>query len=195
VIGAGAWFRDFAELLERIEVTDASGARQSLDDGAARAIDRILEVRQTRNKVLLVGNGGSAAIVSHMHSDLAKSVGVRALVFHDIPLLTATVNDDGYEQVFSQPMTTWLDPGDLLIVVSSSGRSPNILNALKAASAAGVDVITLSGFEADNPLRGGGAVNFWVSSKSYGLVEGVHTAISHYLTDAATARVLAEQPA
>jgi len=138
-----------------------------------------------RKKVMLIGNGGSAAIVSHMHNDLCMSVGVRAVVFHELPLLTALTNDHGYECVFARPLELWADPGDVLFAFSSGGRSTNILGAVRAALARDCQVITLSGFKPDNPLRGMGLLNFYVPSQSYGYVETAHSALAHFLTDSA----------
>ena len=123
-----------------------------------------------------------------MHNDLVKCVGVRAQVFFDVPLLTAITNDDGYEEVFEQPIRQWTDPGDVLVAISSSGRSENILRAARAAREAGADVIAISGFDADNPLRAMGSPSFWVDSHDYGAVESSHTILTHYLTDRAAAR-------
>ena len=165
----------------------------SLDDGCRRAVDELLRVRRDGRSVFLIGNGGSSAIATHMHNDLMKNVGVRASVFHDVPLMTAITNDDGYARVFSDPLKQWIEAGDVLISVSSSGRSENILRATDLALASGAKVLTLTGFDADNPLRKLGVVNFYVASHAYGLVESAHTVLTHLITDSAAAR-LAEGP-
>ncbi len=180
------WIGAVVRLLESMQASDADDPLD-LEDGVRRAVDRILAVKAP-NKVMLVGNGGSAAIARHMHNDLVKCVGVRAQVFYDVPLLTAITNDDGYEQVFEQPIRQWTDPGDVLVAISSSGRSENILRAARAAREAGADVIAISGFDADNPLRAMGSPSFWVDSHDYGAVESSHTILTHYLTDRAAAR-------
>jgi D-sedoheptulose 7-phosphate isomerase len=184
---ASEWLRELAGLLEAAVVTDAEGTEIELDVAAERAVDRLVAVR-ARNKVMLVGNGGSAAIAQHMHNDLAKSVGLRAQCFFDAPLMTAITNDDGYPECFEQPIERWTDPGDVLVAISSSGRSENILRAARAAAAGGADVITLSGFAPDNPLRSLGAFNFYVACSAYGPLEAAHMALGHYLTDRATSR-------
>lgn len=183
--GAIAYFRKLSELLLSLQVTDRHGAAVSLDKGANEAVDMVLRVRSASGKVMLMGNGGSAAIASHMHNDLCKTVGVRALVFHEVPLLTALTNDHGYGCVFERPLALWADPGDLLLAISSSGQSENILRAVRAAAAKECRIITLSGFRADNPLRSMGHLNFYAPSEVYGYVELVHTALSHFLTDCA----------
>lgn len=134
---------------------------------------------------MLVGNGGSAAIVSHMQNDLCKAVGVRAMVFNEPPLLTALSNDHGYGCVFERPVDLWAESGDLLLAISSSGQSENILRAARSAKARGCQILTLSGFLADNPLRGMGHLNFYAPSQVYGYVELVHSVLAHFLTDCA----------
>jgi D-sedoheptulose 7-phosphate isomerase len=132
---------------------------------------------------MLIGNGGSAAIVSHVQNDLCKQAGIRALVFTEPPLLTALGNDCGYDSVFELPVELWASSGDLLIAVSSSGRSENILRAVHAATLQGCQIVTLSGFQADNPLRCMGDVNFYVPAHTYGFVESAHMALAHCLID------------
>ena len=174
-----------SDLMLATEVTDHSGHRLSLQEGSEKAIQMILEVGAASGKVMLAGNGGSAAIVSHVHNDLCKAVGVRALVFTEQPLLTALANDDGYGSVFEAPVELWAQPGDLLITVSSSGRSENIVRVLKSAVEKECQVITFSGFDSDNPSRTTGDLNFYVASDVYGYVETAHAALAHFITDRA----------
>jgi D-sedoheptulose 7-phosphate isomerase len=188
------YFRTLSELMLTMEVTDGRAATLSLDQGAERAIQAILEVRSASSKVMLTGNGGSSAIVSHVQNDLCKAVGVRALVFTEQPLLTALANDHGYGCVFQRPLELWAEPGDLLLAVSSSGKSENILRAARAALEKGCRVITLSGFSPDNPLRQMGDLNFYVPSDVYGYVETAHAALAHFITDRAKS-IAASQPA
>jgi D-sedoheptulose 7-phosphate isomerase len=134
---------------------------------------------------MLAGNGGSAALVSHMQNDLCKAIGVRALVFNEQPLLMALANDHGYGCVFERPIELWAEPSDLVVTVSSSGKSENILRAVRASVARGCQVITFSGFSPDNPLRQMGDLNFYVRSDVYGYVETAHAVLTHYMTDQA----------
>ncbi|MGJ0510217.1 MAG: SIS domain-containing protein [Methylocystis sp.] len=132
--------------------------------------------------VWLIGNGGSASIASHAAVDLLTA-GERASVLTDPALTTCVANDFGYDQVYAYPLQRLMERWDLLIAISSSGQSPNILNGAKAAKAVGATVVTLSGFKPDNPLRALGDVNLWVDSTDYGVVELEHAAILHRLTD------------
>ena len=104
-------------------------------------------------------------------------------VFSDAALLTCMSNDFGYPEVFSKPVALYADPGDILIAISSSGKSINILNAVKAAREKKCCIITLSGFEADNPLRKSGDYNFYVPSHEYGYVELTHGVLCHSILD------------
>lgn len=182
---ATAYLETLSELMLAIQVTDRDGATLPLDDGSERTVQMILSVGANSRKVMLTGNGGSAAIASHMHNDLCKAVGVRALVFSEQPLMTALANDHGYECVFERPVQLWAEPGDLLITVSSSGKSQNILRAVKASSDMRCQIVTLSGFRPDNPLRQMGDINFYVGSDIYGYVETAHAALAHFITDRA----------
>lgn len=101
----------------------------------------------------------------------------------DPALITCLANDFGYEHVYSFALAAMVAPGDLLVAISSSGKSPNILNGVGAAKSAGASVVTLSGFGAANPLRSLGDVNLYVDSMDYGTVELEHAAILHRLTD------------
>jgi D-sedoheptulose 7-phosphate isomerase len=179
------YLAEFNRVLQQVAVTDDQQVRLGVDGAADRAVQLILDVRSHGHKVLLIGNGGSAAIVSHLHNDLTKAVGVRTLVFNEQPLLTALANDEGYATVFERPIAMWAEAGDLLIAVSSSGRSENILRGTQAALDAGARVITLSGFQSANPLRALGHLNLYVPSSHYGLVEQAHSVLTHYLSDAA----------
>ena len=179
------YFDRLAELSRAMVATDDKGVASTLDAAAEGLVKTILSVKKSGGKVMLVANGGSAAIISHMHNDLSKAVGVRAMVFNETPLLTALTNDDGYENAFEQCVDLWAQRNDLLIAISSSGRSANILRAVESAVGLGARVVTMSGFDSDNPLRRMGELNFYVSSHVYGYVELAHSSLTHFLTDRA----------
>lgn len=153
------------------------------DGGLDSAMRECVELIRTANRVHLVGNGGSAAVVAHAQNDLVKAGGIRAHVYQDVPLLTALANDNGYGRNYSDPLAIMLDEGDALIAVSSSGKSPNMHAAALTAKAEGATVITFTGFEPKNPLRQVGHLNFYVPSNDYGFVELTHAALLHCLTD------------
>jgi D-sedoheptulose 7-phosphate isomerase len=186
--GLNTYLAGFVRALERVEMTTGQGASLSIDEGIDAVVERVMSVKKSGGKALLIGNGGSAAIVSHVHNDLCKSVGVRAIVFNETPLLTAVANDHGYHEVFCRPLELWADRHDLLIAVSSSGESANIVNAATLAKQMGCRVVTFSGFGADNRLRKIGDVNVYVPASSYGHVEMVHSVIAHCISDLASTR-------
>ena len=132
------------------------------------------EAHDRKRKIILVGNGGSASIASHVAVDLTKVAGLRAITFNDDNLLTCFANDYGYEHWVEKALEYYSEPDDVAVLISSSGRSPNIVNGAAAARARALRVVTMSGFDADNPLRSSGELNFWVDSRSYNAVEMTH---------------------
>lgn len=167
------------EIEKEFQVTNKRNASLPLLDGFAKAISIMVEATNRKKKMIFVGNGGSAAIASHQAVDFWKNGGIKAIAFNDASLLTCLGNDCGYEHVFSEPVRCFADPGDVVLAISSSGRSPNILNAVTAAQSVGSRVITFSGFTIDNPLRRMGDVNFFVPVRAYGLVEVSHLIMIH----------------
>lgn len=161
----------------------ASGEALPLDAAIDRAIAWAQEAHDAGNKIMIVGNGGSAGIASHTAIDFSKNANLRALAFNDSSALTCLGNDFGYEHVFAKQIEFHGKPHDLLIAISSSGGSPNILNAVAAARARNIRAVTFSGFKADNPLRRSGDLNFYVPASEYGFVEMAHQALLHALLD------------
>jgi D-sedoheptulose 7-phosphate isomerase len=176
-------FDKFDSLLSEAECKDKANRPLTLEKGIRDVIGLIFTCRKRGKKVFLIGNGGSAAIASHISIDLLKNAHVRSLAFNDASLLTCLSNDLGYEQVFAKPVEVLADQGDLLLAISSSGRSKNILNAVSMAKQKGCGVITFSGFSRLNPLRKKGRLNFYVPSQSYGFVEISHLAIAHSIVE------------
>lgn len=162
---------------------DAAGKKLALGEAVAAFHDEVARCAAAGGKVIYIGNGGSASIAGHMAADLWKNGGVKTLCFSEPSLLTCLANDLGYENVFSAPTETYADKGDLYVAISSSGQSPNILKAAAAALKKGCTLVTMSGFKADNPLRGMGALNFYVDSMVYGVVETAHSALCHSVVD------------
>ena len=126
------------------------------------------------NKILFAGNGGSSAIASHCAVDLTKAAGLRSMTFNEVDLITCFANDYGYSEWLVKAVEAYGDEGDVIVLISSSGRSPNILRAAEGSKAMGLSVITLSGFDSENPLREAGDINLWVDSQSYNVVEMTH---------------------
>ncbi len=131
-------------------------------------------VRDTGNKLIFAGNGASASISSHAATDFTQHGKVRSIAFNDHNLITAFSNDYGYENWVAHALKAYADPGDLVVLISSSGKSPNIVNAAKYAQEQKLKLVTFSGFASGNPLNIMGAPSFWVDSRAYNIVESIH---------------------
>ena len=181
--GLERYFNTLADLLKDTEVTDADKRKIALSEGCEWFRRAAHAAHDAGNKIMFVGNGGSAGICSHLAIDFSKNGGLRAMAFNDPSALTCLGNDLGYENVFAKQIEFHGRAGDLLVAISSSGRSPNILNAVKAGRAANCKIVTFSGFTDDNDLRAAGDINFFVRSKEYGFVEVAHLALCHAVLD------------
>ena len=191
------YVQTFVDALRSTEVTDRKGTPLAVDDGITRVHGMMRRISRGTGKVMFVGNGGSAGIAGHLAIDFAKNGGVRSVTFNDASSLTCLGNDLGYDQVFAKQVEMQAFAGDVLIAISSSGRSRNILNAAQAAAKLRCEVITLSGFSRDNDLRRLGDVNFFVDSAVYGFVETAHQTVLHAILDTAmgwTAATKTTQP-
>jgi len=142
-----------------------------------------LLLRERRGTIFLVGNGASASMASHMSADLAKNAHLHTEVFSDVSLITAISNDLGYDQVFSEPLARRCNPCDMLVAISSSGRSPNVLAAVKVANEHGLTVVSLTAMASTNPLRRAGSINLYVPADTYSAAESCHAAILHHWMD------------
>lgn len=190
-IGQAASLKDrinpyFARLDRAIrdaECTDLRGTPMPMATAFEKVRAQAHAAHERGNKLMFIGNGGSAGITSHLATDFSKNGGLRATAFNDGAVLTCIGNDFGYEYVFAKQIEWHGRPGDLLLAISSSGRSANILKGARAARERGCGVVTLSGFEEDNPLRLAGDVNFYVRSSLYGFVEVAHLALLHAILD------------
>lgn len=147
------------------------------------AINLLRNTKSNNAGIYLIGNGGSASVAEHIAIDLTKNAGLKALTVSGSPMLTTFSNDFGYNNVFKKFIEKFGTKKDVLIAISSSGQSENIINACKEAKRKGLEVVTLSGFDADNPLRKLGGINFWVNSKAYGYLEIFHSLILHWIND------------
>jgi D-sedoheptulose 7-phosphate isomerase len=152
-------------------------ATAKVDLGALeRATSEVENAVKFGGKVILVGNGGSSAIASHVAVDFTKAAKIRAINFNEADLITCYANDYGYDQWVAEALESYADSGDIAILISSSGKSPNILNGAFKAKELGLKVVTLSGFESQNPLRNLGDINLWVDSSAYNVIEMAHQA-------------------
>lgn len=144
---------------------------------------RFIEVKRRRKKLIFIGNGGSAAVAGHMSEDFTKVGKIRAICFNDAPFLTCLGNDYSFEQIFEKAIEFQADRGDLCVGISSSGRSKNIINGIRAARKCGCFTVTLSGFKSGNPLSRSGDLNLHLPTSSYGVTELAHETVLHYVLD------------
>ena len=160
------YLKDFSELVKPDE---------KIINQLEKIADLIKAINSKGNKILIFGNGGSAAISSHFSVDLTKNAGVRCVNCNEADLITCFSNDYGYERWVEKAVDFYGDEGDLLIVISSSGSSKNMLNGVKAARNGNFNaVVTFTGFAEENPLRQLGNINLWVDSKAYNFIENIH---------------------
>jgi D-sedoheptulose 7-phosphate isomerase len=179
----GLYFSTLSRLISETEVTDRSGRSLPLEEAVIKVGDAAHSVHNAGNKIMFIGNGGSAGLASHLAIDFCKNGALRSLAFNDASALTCLSNDLGYENVFAKQLEFHARAGDLLIAISSSGQSANILAAVTAARATNVGVITFSGFARDNELQRTGDLNFYVRSSEYGFVEVAHLSLCHAILD------------
>jgi D-sedoheptulose 7-phosphate isomerase len=164
----------------------------SLDlEALAAIIDQIERVRMEGKTIYLIGNGGSAATASHMAEDLAfgtrlrKGARIRAISLTDNqPYVMAAANDIGYESIFEEQLRNLMLPGDLLIAISASGNSPNVVKAVDYANQHGGVSVGLVGFDGGR-LKKSCQIIFHVETDrgEYGPVEDIHMVLDHIITE------------
>ena len=127
-----------------------------------------------KNKIILIGNGGSASISSHVAVDITKILKKRAITFNEPNLITCFANDYGYERWAEKALEAYAIKDDIIILISSSGKSKNIINAAKYAKKNKIYLATFTGFKKNNPVSKIGNENLWVDSSEYNVIEMVH---------------------
>ncbi len=162
------WFEDYFALYKQ------SLFSSEINDKLAELKEHLVNTHDKGRKTIILGNGGSAAIASHMATDLSKNARIRATCFNNSELITCLSNDYGYSQWMAKALELYGDEGDTIILISSSGESENIHNAVRVAKARNMSIVTFSGFSPDNPLRQEGSLNFWLDSRAYNIVEMTH---------------------
>lgn len=178
-------------LIKSIEETKFSICGKEYESYEA-GINEVFEIfsrhKAEGSNIFFVGNGGSAAIASHMTVDFMKNGGMRTVSLLDSSVITCMGNDFGYDYIFSKPLSLLCDKGDLLIAISSSGKSKNIINAIEEVQKKGGEVITFTGFLEDNPIRRMSPSSVYVPFREYGTVESIHNLILQQIVDMLLAR-------
>ena len=177
------YLQQLNQCLKNLVVTDDRGVEQGADAGLCAWCAMTTHIKTANKTMFFVGNGASAMMAGHMAADASKNGGFRALAFNDAALMTAVSNDICYEQSFAMPLKRFADAGDVLVTISSSGNSPNVLAAIQVAREIGLRVVTLSGMKPDNASRQRGDLNFYVPAHTYGLAEAAHQALLHCWLD------------
>jgi D-sedoheptulose 7-phosphate isomerase len=139
----------------------------------------------SNNKIIFLGNGGSAAIASHVSVDLTKNAKIRSINFNEADLITCLSNDYGHHYWMTEALRMYCDKDDIVVFISSSGKSRNIINAAKWCAKQNLKFITLSGNNSNNPLKRNNkkGINFWINSKAYNHIELAHLFILLCIVD------------
>lgn len=174
---------DIIECVGSLRLNTSRDGDITYDCMITNLVELFISIRQSENKAFFIGNGGSAGISMHMTTDFLKNGHLRTHSMHDPATLTCIANDYGYENVFSEQIEMAADDGDVLVAISSSGKSENILRAVHLARDKKCHIVTLSGFAKDNPLSGLGDYNIYVPSFEYGIVESIHQLVLQQVVD------------
>ena len=163
----GKYFDDFKKLIN----SNADEIKKKLSN--LKKI--VVSTKKSGKKILIFGNGGSAAIASHFSVDLTKNAKIRCTNYNESNLITCFSNDFGYEHWVEMAINYFGDKGDVLIIISSSGKSKNMINACFAARKKKFSkIITLTGHSVNNPIKKLGDINLWVNTKAYNYIENIH---------------------
>jgi D-sedoheptulose 7-phosphate isomerase len=154
-------------------------ASEEVKNASAKAAELV----KAHKRIFFIGNGGSNSICSHMMEDYMKMGRKHTMSFTDAAMITCYANDYGWERAMEEWIVAQFLPGDLLVAISSSGESKNILNAANKAKELKGKVITLSGFKDGNSLSKIGDANIVIPVSNYGIVENFHSMLLHVILD------------
>lgn len=178
------YIKELIKKLEQIEIWKGTSQKyESYDIGLEQLLNLFTIHKRNKSQLFFIGNGGSSAIASHMTADFMKNGGMNTYSLYDNAVTTCMGNDYGYEYIFSKPMEFLVREGDLVVAISSSGNSPNIINGINTAREKKAEVITFTGFAEDNQARRLGDVNLYVPCGKYGVVESIHNLVLQQIVD------------
>ncbi|MCR5701984.1 MAG: SIS domain-containing protein [Lachnospiraceae bacterium] len=177
------YLKTISDLMENCKIYKQKELITDWDDAFEQIVELFVTVKKSGNQLFFIGNGGSSAIAGHMIADFMKNGGMRTISLYDNALTTCMGNDYGYEYVFSKPLSFLAKEGDLLVAISSSGNSQNVVNAINVAKEKGSLVVTFTGFKDDNVSKSLGDYNLYVPSMSYGMVESLHNLFLQQIVD------------
>lgn len=175
----------FTEVIEGLEHTFVTDQKKeiNMDEGINLWIGRARETQQKGGMLFFCGNGASATMAEHMSHDWFQNAKVNTYTCSETAHITAISNDISYAEVFAYRIERILTEKDILVTISSSGNSPNVIRAIEEARKKGAYVITVSGKDAGNQSRRLGDLNFYVPLGTYGLVESAHAVLLHSVLD------------
>jgi len=179
----GLYLETLFNATREAECTGAGGDPMTLGAATVWVCNLCHETHGSGGKIMFIGNGGSMGIAAHMAVDFSKNGGLRSMALGDSAVLTCLGNDFGYHDVFARQIEWHGSASDVLMAISSSGESPNIIKGVRAARLKGSRIVTFSGFREDNPLRRMGDVNFYIRAEEYGFVELAHQTLLHAMLD------------
>ena len=178
------YIKQVSDGLACTKVTDGNGQDMSFNEGLELWAVQARRVQQETDGLLFFcGNGASATMAEHMSHDWFQNAVVNTQTCAETSHITAISNDLTYEDVFAYRINRILSDRDILVTISSSGNSPNVVKAIEAARGRGSFIITLSGKGTDNKSRKMGDLNFYVPLQTYGLVESAHAVLLHGALD------------
>ena len=170
------YFKNYTKSINEI----LDNVDSNLIEKSVKIINKIIKQNK---RIFIIGNGGSASIASHVSVDFAKVARVRSSTFNNSNLITCFANDYKYENWVTEAIKAYCDNKDLIILISSSGTSKNIVNAAKYCQKKKMNLITLSGFNKNNTLSKLGLVNFYFNSKNFNFIELSHHIILLSIVD------------
>lgn len=178
------YIKELIARLESVEVWQKGETKcAGYDQGIGLLVDMFTRHKENGSQLFFIGNGGSSAIASHMTADFMKNGGMNTYSLYDNAVTTCMGNDYGYEYIFSRPIEFLAREGDLLVAISSSGNSQNIMNAIETARKKEAEIITFTGFEPENKVKKTGDLNVYVPCRKYGIVESIHNLILQQIVD------------
>lgn len=178
------YIRDLIEKISHTEIWKGTRDRcKSYNEGVELLLGIFSSHKEKQKQLFFIGNGGSSAIASHMTADYMKNGGMNTYSLYDNAVTTCMGNDYGYECIFSRPMEFLVREQDMVVAISSSGNSQNIVNAIETAKKKGATVITFTGFQSNNKIKQMGDINVYVPSEKYGIVESIHNLILQQIVD------------
>lgn len=178
------YIKELIEKIEHIEIWKGTSQKfENYDIGLKQLLKVFTAHKENQTQLFFIGNGGSSAIASHMTADFMKNGGMNTYSLYDNAVTTCMGNDYGYEHIFSRPMEFLVREGDLIVAISSSGNSANIIHAIEIARIKRATVVTFTGFLPDNQAKQMGDFNVYIPCQKYGIVESVHNLILQQIVD------------